>query len=318
MVSYLSILLRRPPSYSILDAKFFDTNPATAKFQRSNTTVGNGPLEVSASVSAVNEMHREKQVTCVATDLYILVPESEVAIYGNWLIDIIPKYFVAQSKTDRRVKIIVVGAIPDFVKGILLFLNLDPNLVCSTDQLLVVEPISIFEVSDLRYFDFYNILAFRRQVKPKINVAITAHGIQRPLQQGRFFLSRSNWGQSFEDTRSLVNGIEVEEYFLSHGFEVVHPENYTTLELVSKLHNAEIVAGEAGSALHISIFCSSRTRFINLQSFRQEHLIQSTLCAINRQRIAYIWGRNETAHWSSNFSVDVRSLERGFKLGLLD
>jgi len=51
---------------------------------------------------------------------------------------------------------------------------------------------------------------------------------------------------------------------------------------------------------------------------RQEHLTQSSLCAIIKQHITYIWGNNETKDWSSNYSIALNSLELSLERGLLD
>jgi len=250
-------------------------------------------------------------------DLYILFPESETKIYGHWLIDLIPAYIAMQETTSKRLLMLVMGPVPSFVDGILKFFHLESDVVVSTSNLSNEAIYSITSYPNFRDFDFYNIADFRRYIAPRILHGLEAHAGEQSQKPKKYFLTRSHWRDVYSDSRSLINGDEVLEFFTLNGFEIVRPEDYATIELISKLHHAQVVAGEAGSAMHTSIFCSPQTRFVNLQSMRQEHLIQSTLCAINNQHITYLWGNNETKNWSSNYSIALNSLEFCLDQGLL-
>jgi len=313
-----SYLVRKAPHISITESQFFPTNSTAIKFLHKISKVSDFKyIESSRSLEALDEARNSKFLNA-QRDLYILVPISQTNIYGHWLIDLIPGYLSMQRRTSKKVLILVVGPVPSFVDGILNFFNLATDVVVSTLNCSSEIIYSITDYPIFRDFDFYNIADFRRLVAPKILLGLKSHTKVRSKKPGKYFLSRSQWRDTYHDSRSLINRDGVLDFFSHSGFEIVHPENYTTIELISKLHNARIIAGEAGSAMHISIFCSPQTRFINLQSMRQEHLTQSSLCAIIKQHITYIWGNNETEEWSSNYSIALNSLELCLERGLLD
>jgi capsular polysaccharide biosynthesis protein len=318
MPHQFSYLVRKAPHISIAGSQFFPTKSTAIKFLHKISQVSDYKyIESSRSLEALDEARNSKFLNA-QSDLYILVPISQTNIYGHWLIDLIPGYLAMQRRTSKKVLILVDGPIPAFVGGILKFFNLTTDVVVSTlnqsDEIIY----SITDYPIFRDYDFYNISDFRRLVAPQILLGLKSHTEVRSKKPEKYFLSRSQWRDTYHDSRSLINRDEVLDFFSHSGFEVVHPEDYTTIELISKLRNARIIAGEAGSAMHTSIFCSPQTRFINLQSMRQEHLIQSTLCAIIKQHITYIWGNNETEEWSSNYSIALNSLELCLNRGLLD
>ena len=313
-----SYLVRKAPHVSRAGSQFYPTKSTAIKLLCKISKVSNfrfsessRSLEALEGVGKSNYLYAQK-------NLYILAPESQTNIYGHWLIDLIPGYLAMQQRTSKRVLILVVGPVPPFVDGILKFFNLESDVVVSTSNLSNEVVYRITNYPIFRDFDFYNIADFRRLVAPRILHGLESHTGERSQKPRKYFLTRSHWRDVYHDSRSLINGDEVLEFFTLNGFEIVRPEDYTTIELISKLHHAQVVAGEAGSAMHTSIFCSPQTRFINLQSMRQEHLIQSTLCAIKKQHITYLWGNNEMKDWSSNYSIALNSLELCLERGLLD
>ena len=75
----------------------------------------------------------------------------------------------------------------------------------------------------------------------------------------RIFCSRQ------DDRRPCVNRDEVESLFVAHGFEVVFPEELPLPDQVAMFHQADVIAGYAGSALFTTLF-----------SDRPKHLIVIT------------------------------------------
>ena len=250
-------------------------------------------------------------------EIFIEIPSDQQNIYGHWLIDIIPAYLYARAKTQHQTCMLINGEVPEFLADTLALFGLDLSVVKKSETLPLNGASNSLEVSPFRAFDFYNIKRYSTAIEPfHFNYSKNTSFKHRP--QGRFYFSRSKWKAQTVDSRSLINFKYVEDFFQKLGFEVIYPEAYTPLELLEYVSTASIIAGEAGSAMHNSLFVPPEVKFINLQSFRQEHLIQSALCKIKRQQIAYVWGENETNDWSSNFSIDEASLKLIAKSNFLD
>ena len=64
----------------------------------------------------------------------------------------------------------------------------------------------------------------------------------------RIFCSRQ------DDRRPCVNRDEVESLFVAHGFEVVFPEQLPLPDQVAMFHEADVIAGYAGSGLFTTLF----------------------------------------------------------------
>ena len=79
--------------------------------------------------------------------------------------------------------------------------------------------------------------------------------------------------------RSCHNAREVDAFFADHGFEVVFPEEYSLPEQAALFHEAEVVAGFAGSALFNVMFTDRRKHLISVASEtytpRNEYLISA-------------------------------------------
>lgn len=78
----------------------------------------------------------------------------------------------------------------------------------------------------------------------------------------RIYLSRKK-----HHGRRLINADQIEKIFKMHGFEVIYPEILPLTDQIHLASNAEIIAGEEGSALTLAIFARNPT-IIELESGR--------------------------------------------------
>ena len=241
-----------------------------------------------------------------ATDavLAMLIPVAEQGIYGHWLLDILPKYFNIQSTQKELVKLLLQYRPQPFVYELLALVGI------SKETLIFMEDyegraLLLLDSNETRDFDFIDVEAISRLVlKFPDRTSIPS---QDELPK-RIFISRSAVDKSGIDSRSLTNREEIEGIFKSFDFEIFHPEMHPVDMQIEMFRNADFVAGEAGSGLHNSVFMKPDTTVINLQSSRQEHLIQSSLAVINETKSVYVWGKNETDNWSSNFEISVNDV----------
>jgi len=169
------------------------------------------------------------------------------------------------------------------------------------------ESLLLLDSNETRDFDFIDVEAISRLVL-KIQDKASERNQYSPSK--RIFISRSKLDKSGVDSRSLSNRETIESIFKSFGFEIFHPEKHSVEKQINMFRNADLVAGEAGSGLHNSVFMKPGGTIINLQSSRQEHLIQSSLVNVNETNCVYIWGRNETDDWSSNFEISPNDVEK--------
>jgi capsular polysaccharide biosynthesis protein len=162
------------------------------------------------------------------------------------------------------------------------------------------ESLLLLDSNDTRDFDFIDVEAISRLA---LKIRDEASELNQQNRSKRIFISRSAIAKSGVNSRSLTNRETIESVFKSFDFEIFHPEKHTVDSQISMFKHADLVAGEAGSGLHNSIFMKPGKTIINLQSSRQEHLIQSSLVGVNETNCVYVWGQNETNDWSSNFEI---------------
>ncbi len=69
--------------------------------------------------------------------------------------------------------------------------------------------------------------------------------------------------------RGLLNPDEVESFFVSRGFEIIHPERYTLVEKYRLFRHAEIIAGPGSSGFTNMIFCKPGTRILLFSNYQR-------------------------------------------------
>lgn len=67
----------------------------------------------------------------------------------------------------------------------------------------------------------------------------------------KIFLSRSRLESSF---RKADNALEIDRIFQDFGFEILHPQEMPLRQQIAKVSSATVIAGEEGSAMHLSMF----------------------------------------------------------------
>jgi hypothetical protein len=109
-----------------------------------------------------------------------------------------------------------------------------------------------------------------------------AHGPER------IFVSR---GALADNARRLLNRERIERMAEDAGFTILHPETMSPLEQFAVFSTAHDIAGEAGSALHTSIFARSGTTVCSLQAAGPPlPFLQSTIGAALGQPTGYVFG----------------------------
>ena len=138
---------------------------------------------------------------------------------------------------------------------------------------------------------------------------------QAPADGRRLFVSRRHQ-TSF---RRLVNEALLEQVFVDHGFEVIHPETMSFADQVRLFNGASVVAGAAGSNMIDTIFCGPGTRILMLAMWHPRlnyHFFANT-AALLGQQLLHVLGRIVARHdyyYQSDFMVEPDDVRHALRL----
>lgn len=107
------------------------------------------------------------------------------------------------------------------------------------------------------------------------------------------YMSRTkfNAGLTSKTGREYTNSEEVDDLFRSRGFEVLFPETMSATEQIRAAHAAPVLAGQAGSALHLSAFMKPGGRLLEVGDARSgDKMIgtQQAISAVRSQPVAQV------------------------------
>jgi capsular polysaccharide biosynthesis protein len=249
--------------------------------------------------------HHFEGSTNVAGQYKTLVNSNEVIIplvhpgyqiYGHWLIDLAPRVWLFEHLfPNTSFTLGIPEDAPDYVIEILSSIYSDDITFCTIFSKVNYKG-KLFICSPVRQHDYISQFS---GLQPGVNL-----GGGTPVE--RLYLTR----KKYNTYRSLLNREAVEESFRRRGFRVIDPEDFTPKQQIQLFRSANVLAGEAGSGLHNSVFCSSGVKIINLQSSRQNHFIQAGLCYWRDQDCVYVVGRSTSEDWNASFFVDIESINR--------
>lgn len=215
----------------------------------------------------------------------ILLASAGEHIWGHWLLDLLPRLFLARMCQIRNAKILIGCETRASGKELLKLAGV------SGENLLEYDPATDRVMCEELYVpslcrvgsSFHPILA---PIYGKFVSSLTGS-----TKRSKLFVSRTNWQTS---KRVLVNRREVEARYQDLGFETVYPESMAPLEQVRRFGNASAIAGEAGSGLHNSVFSPSATALAVLMNPNYDGAyLQVGLCAAFGQPTVIVKGRED-------------------------
>jgi len=207
-------------------------------------------------------------------------------IYGHWLIDIFPLVWLAKVQAGLRVKYIARNRVPDYAIAWLRAAEIsNEDIIVYNPKAEILEVERLLVVPGLRrgdyvhaalkeYRDWFEAVAGLKPSEPR--------GGDRTI-----YISRKEWTSPH---RQLLNRETIEGQFLKRGFEMYQPEREPLQRQIRTFRQSGLIVGESGSALHNNIFSSAETVVGILASASRWSLIQSSLCAIFGQKVAYTMG----------------------------
>lgn len=111
--------------------------------------------------------------------------------------------------------------------------------------------------------------------------------------------------------RSLINEHEVESFFKSKGFVIIHPQELDISKQISIFASAEQIVGAAGSAMHNAVFCSDKAKILMLSS-PSWFVVADLLIDNGMGRIGYVFGDSslKDARGMSDWVLSINILQK--------
>lgn len=236
-------------------------------------------------------------------------------IYGHWLVDFLPKLFLLQEAGFRLKELTYVlpANTPPFALELLTLMGI------SSDRVAMYQPYS--ETVTLADAVLPTLLRTGSRAHPAFSRAaqfLASRLSPPPTRAGeetgsRIFLSRAAAGRDHE--RALVNRGEIESFARSVGYAVIAPETLGFAEQIALFAGATRIIGEYGSAMHGSIFAPASARICALcANIRHPGFLQSGLCEVLHQKIAYVVGPTKQQGSTQQFSIALSDFRKALHL----
>jgi len=235
-------------------------------------------------------------------------------IFGHWLVDLLPIAWLAEKERPGEMNFLLSTEAPLFAIQLLRYLGIAENRLLRWDRKQgALDVPCLWMISPLRFNQFSHPMLkdFALDIREKLFPEMSRIETHR-----RIWISRRAWhAEKGKNFRVLTNAGEIEDAAKNFGFHCVQPEILSFPDQVALFANAECVAGEDGSALHMSLFAHSNLRVGNFRSDANGSLIQGSLCGVTGQPISYVFGvavDKQTKGRSANFSIDLADAEKLF------
>jgi capsular polysaccharide biosynthesis protein len=177
----------------------------------------------------------------------ILLSQGGEAVWGHWLLDIWPRLVMALRAPMRARFILDADAAP-WVAPMLGLAKIGPERIvwqAKGEETLLVRDLSVPSFP-----------RWRSAISSWANLAWGLFPAEPEVFPQRLYVSRTRTGEG----SSLVNHAEIEAMAERRGYTVVHPETLALGRQVALFAGATHVIGEAGSALHNTVFSPAGTR----------------------------------------------------------
>ncbi|WP_175786809.1 glycosyltransferase family 61 protein [Burkholderia anthina] len=143
-------------------------------------------------------------------------------------------------------------------------------------------------------------------------ISTKAAGISQSAPTRKVYLSRKRIPD-----RPLKNELEVENFFVKQGFEVVFPETIDLQEQIKIANESRILAGPVGSQMYLAAFQQKNTGLFVVAP-RNFYLRDDSLVAsVNNARLRVCFGSSidfKRAKEERDWCVDVAKLEKSYSI----
>jgi capsular polysaccharide biosynthesis protein len=208
----------------------------------------------------------------------ILISQGGEAVWGHWLLDLWPRLVMA-LRIPLRARIILDSDVAPWVEGMLRLAGIGPDRIlwqAKGEETLLVR--------DLYLPSF---LRWRSAVSRWANLAWGLFPADPEAFPARLYISRTGTGEG----SSLTNHAEIEALAERRGYTVVRPESLSLGRQVALFAGATHVIGEAGSALHNTVFSPAGTRVgVMLSPSGFIRILQAGIGHVRGQPTGFVFG----------------------------
>jgi capsular polysaccharide biosynthesis protein len=175
-------------------------------------------------------------------------------VFGHVLLEVLPRLWALDEVRREALVTTSVRAARNY-DVLFRAMGVDPNRIVRIERPVVADQVLFPSLPIIR----------RSTVHPKAFEVFDR--IKRLAKTGdvpsyeRIYVSRSK-----VPGRDLVNEPEVEAYFRSKGFFIVHPQEHTIENQIRLFANAKLVASVGGSGAHSAVFSSNDAKVLILSS----------------------------------------------------
>jgi len=241
----------------------------------------------------------------------ILVSKIGYKNYGHWLVEMLPKVYLAESFFNGKAKYALIeldGGMKEVVLTTLKMLGVNENRViffhtpaCFTN-LIYISPVSHHPIKTHPF-----IAEFFRGFKSRLMVGKKYANLVKNKVDEKIFVIRGRGSN-----RQLENESVIAEFLSSRGFRIVSPGDLTLLEQVVLFGSAKVVVGVSGAGMTNIVFCKPQTNVIFLVPSSMPNLFFHNLA--NAFLLNYIECRStESKSMYADFNIDLEHFSSLFE-----
>lgn len=196
--------------------------------------------------------------------------------YSNWLVEILPRYWLAAQYIDIDQTILMPEGFPSSKKYVgnrqqieqsLEVMGVDTNFLqaipkegCKVKRLTFSSPMGTWGAYSPSILDFFDV------ARAEFKAGAPARKLYVQMGEG--------------DGPIIHNEVELIELLIRHGFEVHRPMDLSFRDNVILFGSATHVCGVAAPLLANMLFCETRTRVLTFQALDSEDVSYYDLCSL--------------------------------------
>lgn len=230
--------------------------------------------------------------TKIITDLCVPISRPGEAVYGHWLVDILPRVVISQMM-GIKAKYISTVHIPEYARKLLELLGV------RKEDIITYEPMK--EILFLKNSIIPSYLrTFKSGFSPmliELNRRFLSLNINKTKKFDKIYISRGD----YNDKQQFINEKEIIRIVQKEGFQIIEPHLFSIEEQISLFSNATQVIGAFGSSMHNTIFSKAGTKIIVLQSDLTHVFVQAGMGKALGHPTSFVIGKNVA---NDNNSVD--------------
>ncbi len=211
--------------------------------------------------------------------------------FAHWLIDIIPKIKMINSKYSyKKIDFFYFSKLSDFQKQSLNIMGIKTNNFIDSKIYRHIEADTLLAVTHPNYFEgtfFHAQSNLPEWIVKYVRKIFLKDKIKKNIKFERIFIDRSD---SKTNHCKFINNIQILEYFKKNKFKILQLSKLNFIDQVSIFNNAKIIVSPHGAGLANLIFCKKGTKIIEFKPKTNKNLLFKRISKINnlKHKIVYL------------------------------